>query len=245
LLAFGNDNAIEIWDVRTSEKTAEFINPKGAYATQFSFSEDGKRLYVILNRNREAQIWDTTSGKLIRQVKLTYANPNAFTAVALRAPLFARNNSDGNHGWIELWNLDEETFSKIDTPAAENEPLQFSPDGSLLAAGVRESGIHFWKTATGELIYQSEVGSYGLAISAENRLLAAGLDGRAAIYDLRPLLALSGQRGLPCNATLPVFARRGNTGPCTTAGRGEPVECSQSPECYASHGEGKIREWDD
>ena len=200
LLVFSNDNAIEVWDIRKSEKAAEFSNPEGLYATQFSFSEDSKRLYVVLNRNRIAQVWDTVSDTLIRQVDLTEVDPNAYTAVALHAPLFARNNSDdqGNN-WIELWNLDEEEFIKINVPSSQNEPLLFSPDGSLLAARVTDSGINFWKTNTGEFLYQTEFGANGLAISTDNRLLAVGLDGRAKIYDLRPVssLSLSEQRESP------------------------------------------------
>ncbi len=197
LLAFGNDNAIEVWDVRNSEKVAEFSNPEGSYATQLSFSEDGKRLYVVLDRNRRAQIWDTISGRLISQVSLTDVDPNAYTAVALHAPLFARNNSDdqGNN-WIELWNLDDEKYIKIKVPAAENEPLLFSPDGSLFVAEVGGSGIYFWRTATGQLIYQSELSTNGLAISADNQLLAVGLDGKAEIYDLS-LVSSLGLRNPP------------------------------------------------
>ena len=197
LLAFGNDNAIEVWDIRSSEKVAEFSNPEGSYATQLSFSEDGKRLYVVLNRNRKAQIWDTVSGKLISQVNLTDVDPNAYTAVALHAPLFARNNSDDQgNSWIELWNLDEEKYIRIKVPGVENEPLLFSPDGSLLVAEVGGSGVYFWKTATGQLIYQTEWSANGLAISTDNRLLAVGLDGKAKIYDLSLVSSLS-LRDLP------------------------------------------------
>ncbi len=151
-------------------------------------------MYVVLNRNRGVQIGDTISGKLIRQVQLTDVDANAYTAVALRAPLFARNNSDGRgNAWIELWNLDEEDFIKIVTPTSQNEPLVISPDGSLLAAEIGGNGIHFWKTATGELIYQTEFGSSGLAISTENRWLAVGESGKALIYNLRPILSLGGR----------------------------------------------------
>ncbi len=197
-LAFGNNSAIEIWDVRKSEKVAEFSTPEGSYPTQFSFSEDGRRLYVILNRNQKAQIWDIVSGKLISQIELTDVDPNAYTAIALSAPLFARNNADDQgNSWIELWNLDEEKFIKINVPSAQNEALRFSPDGSLLAARVagveREGGtaVYFWKTTTGELIYQAGFDANKLAISSDNRLLAVGLDGRAKIYDLQPVDALS------------------------------------------------------
>ncbi len=194
LLAFSNDNAIEIWNIRTTKKVSEFINPSGSYATQFSFSEDSKRLYVVLNRNRGAQIWDTTSGKLIRQIQLTDVDANAYTAVALRAPWFVRNNSDSTgNAWIELWNLDKEDFIKIITPTSQNEPLVISPDGSLLTAEIGGSGIHFWKTATGELIYQTELDSSGLAISMANRWLAVGQSAKALIYDLSPILSLSGR----------------------------------------------------
>jgi len=91
-LAFGNGNAIEIWDIAGASKVTSLIQPKSpAYATRVSFSTDGKYLYAALNRNQDAQIWDLQTGQL----------RNAFSATDLNGPLFARNNYADENYWIE------------------------------------------------------------------------------------------------------------------------------------------------
>lgn len=200
LLAFGNDRIIKIWDITGEQIVTSLDNPAGQYATQVSFSADGTRLYAIINRNRAAQVWEIASGKLVRQVELSKVDPNVYSAVALHGNLFARNNAEAESGaWIEIWNLETGELLKIATPSAENEPLRFSPDGSLLFT-LNDGVVYFWKTATGQLVYQEKlegVWHSGLALSPDNRYLATGRDGKTQLWDISPVAQLAQRNDIP------------------------------------------------
>jgi WD40 repeat protein len=192
-LAFGNRNTIEIWDVaRASQVSSLEFNKMTSFPTKLSFSEDGERLFVVLNRNSSVQVWDPQTGKLLREVDLPVVDPNAFSAIALNGPHFARNNSDDQGSWIELWDLEDEEYIKLVTPSRETEPLRFSPDGSLLVA-ISGGRLYFWKTETGQLIYESEeeFGLSGLAISLDNKTLAVSREGKAQLWDIESIHAAS------------------------------------------------------
>lgn len=199
LLAFGNDNKIEIWDVTNNTQVAEMVNPKGYYATQVSYSPDGSRLYVIINRNRIAQIWDVPTEKLIRQVELPDVDSNAFSAIALQGSLFARNNIDGQgNEKIEVWDLEKDVFVSILVGSSSNEPLVFSPNGDLLATFGNDESLYIWETSTGRLVHTTKFEFYpgGASISPDNKYLAIGHSGKASIFDLEPLLQLAKQPNL-------------------------------------------------
>ena len=163
--------------------TLQEIEPT-AYATRLSYSADGQRIYAVLNRNREAAIWNADSGALIASIDLPHVDLNAFTTTDLNGALFVRNNYDEQTYWIEIWNLDTGELVRVDSPGRETEPLRFSPDGSLLLS-VNADRMYVWTSESGGLVYRStaelEVGS--LAISPDNTRLAIGAYGMAEIWD--------------------------------------------------------------
>ena len=199
LLAFGNDNTIEIWDVINNTIVFEMANPEGYYATQVSYSADGTRLYAIINRNRIAQIWDIPTQKLIRQVDLPDVDPNAFSAIALQGSLFARNNIDAQgNGRIEVWDLEKNKSISILADSSSNEPLVFSSDGDLLTTLGNDDSLYLWDTSTGRLVYTTKFDFYpgGISISPDNKYLAIGHSGKASIFNFEPLLQLAKQPNL-------------------------------------------------
>jgi WD40 repeat protein len=213
-LAFNNDNLLEIWDVENSTRQASLVNPEGLYATQFSFSADGKRLYAILNRNRAAQIWEVGSGKLIRQIDLPDVDPNAFSAAALNGPLFARNNSQVEQdACIELWNLETGTVIKLNMPSVDNEPLRFNQDGAVLMA-MQSEVISFWETSSGRLILRLDSLDEpvdGFDLSPDKHFLVTASRGIAQLWNLGDILNPGRIVDLPAatpqpSVTPPVFA---------------------------------------
>jgi WD40 repeat protein len=198
VIAFGHNHVIEIWDVENVEKIAEFTNPRGSYATQMSFSSDGKRLYAVINRNRTVRIWDVSSGRMLHQVNLGKVDANAFSAVALNGHIFARNNVDAQgNGVIELWDLEQGSFKPISAGSTSNEPLVLSSNGELLVAYGENNTMSVWKTSIGVLVYQTQFqfSTGGISISPDTRYLAVGSNGKAHIFDLAPIVQLANQPG--------------------------------------------------
>ena len=186
-LAFGSGNTIEIWNIASASKSIDLVQPIApAYATRVSYSADGKHLYAVINRNRDAQVWDVQTGKLLNQLNLPPVNPNAFSATAMNGSLLSRNNyDDSGNCWVEVWNLETGEMLNLPTAARETEPLRFSPDGSLLIA-ISDKRLYFWETRDGRLIHSMPVGTsqLGLAISPDNATLAIGQDGKAQLWDI-------------------------------------------------------------
>ncbi len=187
-IAFGNGLDIEVWDVENSERVMPYERTSDhSFVTRLSFSEDGSKLYAVLDRNRGAGIWDTQTGKLIRQLELPSVDMNAFTATDLNGHMFARNNYDYELGeyWIEIWNLETREVMKLNMTSRENEPMRFSPDGELLVVK-SEDILYFWKVTTGELVYMmdEQTGLPGMAISPDSQTLAIGYEGFLELWDV-------------------------------------------------------------
>ena len=188
-LALGNGAAVEVWDVASASKlwTLEQTQP-ASLPTSVSFSADGRFIYAALNRNRDAAVWDAATGKLLRRLDLPRVDPNAFTAIALRGPLFARNNYVENNTWIELWDLDKGQMTKLPTPQRETEPLRFSADGRFFMALVDHSRVYIWRVDTGQLVFISDdsfdVGD--LALGPDGKMLATADYGKVSLWDLAP-----------------------------------------------------------
>ena len=186
-LILGNGVVIEVWDISSASKilTLEQTQPV-AFPTSVSYSPDGKHIYAVLDRNRNAAIWDATTGKLIKQSNLPKVDPNAFTAIALNGSLFARNNYDENTQWIEIWDIEKEQMTKLPTFVREVEPLRFSPDGKFFIALIDHRQLYIWRTDNGQLVFISDqiydVGD--IAINAKGNILATANYGKVSLWDI-------------------------------------------------------------
>lgn len=185
LLAFGSQNSVVVWDLAQKQQAALLSATPGGVVTSLSFSADGQRLYAIINRNRSAHVWDLATSTLLKEVDLPNVDPNAFTATSLVGSRFARNNYAGNQYWIEVWDLETEQMTRLETTGRETEPLAISPDGALLMALVQDH-LLFWKTETGELVYRSKekFDLSGIAFRPDNQRIAVGRGGVATILEI-------------------------------------------------------------
>jgi WD40 repeat protein len=185
-LAFGNGPAIEVWEIASVHKklTLDQVDPPTLTA-HISYSTDGQRIYAILDRNRRAAVWDAGSGELIKEVPLPKVDPNAFSATGLHGPLLARNNYDDTGYWIELWNLDTGTMTRLDTTARLFEPLFFSPDGSLFVS-VSAGQLFFWRTDTHQsyIVDNTDLAGDGFSLDSDNRTLAVAWEGKVTLWDV-------------------------------------------------------------
>ncbi len=186
-VAFGNDVSIDVWDIESASKIMSLgqIQPL-AFPTSVSYSQDGKFIYGVLNRNSGAAIWDAVTGKLIHKLDLPAVDPNAFSAIALNGHLFARNNYDESDYWIEIWNLDKGKMVKLPTHVREVEPMRFSADGKFLIALVDHRQLYIWRTDTGQLVFVSDetydIGD--IALSPDDDMLATADYGKIGLWDI-------------------------------------------------------------
>ncbi len=199
LLAFGNAANIEIWDVHKASRVLSLgANQAASSVTQLSFSQDGKHLSATLNveNGRSLQVWEMETGQLLHKIDLPDPTGYVYGVSALHAPFFARNNTDDNGSWIEIWNLETEQYMKLDIPSAQSQPLVFSPDGSLLVAA-NGGALYFWKTSTGQLIYKTEAdfNSSQLDISPDNKTLAIARDDKGELWDISQVAQFAQKMG--------------------------------------------------
>ncbi len=190
-LVYGDGQSIAVWNLAQKRQEASLaLNLPGSFATDVSFSADGRRLYAVINRNQDAQIWDMETFSLVRQVGLPTVDLNVFTYTALSGPWFARNQQDGDNGLVEVWNLETGKVTRLAAPDAKQEPLRFSADQKLLAAGTSDGPIYFWKIETGELvtIWQPNCGLRTFFWGTDNRSLLGFCEGQLNRYDISALV---------------------------------------------------------
>jgi WD40 repeat protein len=148
---------IEVWDL-PSKSPLHTLEPlqSPAYAQRVSFSNDGSRIYAVLDDRRRAAVWDARSGDLLHEVELAALHADAGAHSGLHRHLFARHNRDSKRSWIELWDMETGQMMKLDAPDLRyRSPLLFSPDGSLLT-GRSMRAVYYWSTDNGKLLGQFE-----------------------------------------------------------------------------------------
>lgn len=185
-VALGNGSAVEIWNIASGTKgrSLDPLDP-AAFPTRLSYSADGKHVFAILNRNRDAAVWDAVSGKLVRRLNLPHVDANAFSSVSLYQNWFARNNYDDQEYWIELWDLEQGKMVKLPMPKRETEPLRFSTDGRFLMAIV-DDRIYLWRVSTGQLVLvtEDEFDIGDLALSPDGKTLVTASYGKITLWDV-------------------------------------------------------------
>ena len=122
----------------------------GGYDNRLAFSPDGRHL-ATGNRDGEVWIWDLDAAD--QAASLSVPDPDHLTG------LFYHPSGDllaaVDFGCrLDVWDLDaEEVVHAVElgfSSCYQNAPVAFSPDGALLAAGIREDGVEFTRLWTVE-----------------------------------------------------------------------------------------------
>jgi WD40 repeat protein len=202
-----------------------------------TFSADGKELIVCDSQNGNVCVWDTSTGRLLRQFNVANNNsrqPQVF-AFAARAPVMVglypqdQHNQDGSVNMTcGVWDYSKGgqrhtlTFS---SQSGSSNILAVSPDGRLLAIpiikhvpvgpnGGREEEIliQLWDLQTGKQVGRIHPDSYlrFLAFSPDGRLLAAS-NGQAMhqVYHVADGKLVAHLRGRRSNQSLCQFTPDG------------------------------------
>jgi RNA polymerase sigma factor (sigma-70 family) len=147
----------------------------GGTATGLYLANGGKSLISnALMGARAVQVWESTTGKLIRSFPGNYANvpiavskDGRMVAIPEGAKIGLRDVASGQ--LVRRYEANDVTDVK---------GVAFSPNGETLASGDQRGTIHFWHTATGQRFLQYATGKTDavslLAFSPDGKILASG-----------------------------------------------------------------------
>jgi WD40 repeat protein len=143
------DPRIQLWDVRTGRLTRTLLGSLADPPRVAVFSPNGARLVAACERGG-VQLWDVASGLELRETSEVHERDGVM-AIAY-APDGRHFAAAGLMGTIRLWDADnsgrQRLLVDLGRPADGIESLAFSPDGKLLACGVR-SDIRLFDAGTG------------------------------------------------------------------------------------------------
>jgi WD40 repeat protein len=200
-VAVGIDGGLQLIDTRSRTVRTATGGPTGS-PNWVLFSPDGKRV-VSTNRDTTATLWNVGSAKPVDTLR-GHSN-------FVQQPAFS---SDGetlytvsHDGTVIAWDLTGErglgrlfTFThdrRFSPSGYDGHPGEFSPDGQLIAVGLKERGIQLWDarelTPVRETLLDTRGEVKTLAFSPDGRTLAAATpDGSLTLWDVRSRSRLQG-----------------------------------------------------
>jgi RNA polymerase sigma factor (sigma-70 family) len=180
--------AFRLWDV-TSGKTGPLLKHDlslGGYA----FSSDGK-FFASADAKETILLWETASGKLLRQGK----TEGRCLAFSTDGKTLAAGDSRGTVTLLDTANLTR--IATLERPGNIDwlHSLEFSRDGSVLAVG-GEQGVVLWDTAARKVRhFLSEAKGFRFAFTPDGKTLACAGHVQITLWDVttgRQLLARPG-----------------------------------------------------
>jgi WD40 repeat protein len=144
----------QLWDVETGEEVRPFAGHTSA-VERVMFSPEGKRI-LSLGREKKMLDWDVASGREAARSQLSFhAARRTIDSYTLspRGDMAASWGHDDET--IRLWDVvtgkERHTLGKFDKSDKGSfiAPLEFSPDGRLLAFGTKDGVVSVWDTAAG------------------------------------------------------------------------------------------------
>jgi WD40 repeat protein len=198
LASGSSDKSVRLWDTATGERILTLTQPDQMVSGQrhrgipgmvfcVAFSPDGALLASGggdgVGEYGEVVLWDLPSGKL-RQ-RLLGSGEKQVWAVAFSPDqkLLVSGQTDGT---IKLIDVSTGAITRQWSAMAQLRSLAISPDGSVLATGLRKD-VKLWKLETGEL--QDTLSGHGnwvgsLSFSADGKLLASASSDGVKLWDV-------------------------------------------------------------
>ena len=183
------DTSATVWGLDDPEEPVLRVGGLGEYPV-LELSPDGTRLYAAVTEtslDRPIRVYDVDSGRLVDSLDLRPAEMITARSGAISpdgGTLAFGTGSEVVLVETSTWRL-ERTKMHSDT-GDSIDLLEFSPDGTRLAAATTNGGYLLWDTSSGDLpqpLGRRRV-SGPLAFSADSRTLLVGLDTAVSAWDL-------------------------------------------------------------
>jgi WD40 repeat protein len=178
-LSQGEDNVLQLWDVKTGEMQATL----GRHLEAVAFSPDGRAL-LAQHPGGQFSVWEIATGK----VRLRFHGPANQSRTLALAP-DGRQLATASNEIIRLWDL---TTGKVQRALAAQagtiSTLAYSRDGTRLASGSADGSVRLWDPTKNQPLqhftgHRDTVNS--LAFSVDGKVLISGsADGTALVWDL-------------------------------------------------------------
>lgn len=193
---FRSDPKAVLWDV-SSGKLIKILTPKlgGAFATNASFSKDGKM--VSVSYDGYVYLWNAVNGELLYKLAdkdlKGFPTRSHYSNSLVYVMLFTLDSKKLITGSLDklakIWNTEngnlEHTLvghkSRIDMGS-------LSDDGKMLTTIDDNKGIKFWDVETGKLLQQFKANSYPYVeylFSPDNQYFFAPTEKGASVWDVK------------------------------------------------------------
>lgn len=188
VLATSSKNQVWIWDAETAARIAQLDTAFKHGPEVLEFSQDSRYL-IMAAMYSGIQVWEVETGKCVWEDLFTGQKASVLvTAPAMSADskLLAAKFEDE----LKIWNLPSKTLIRefVDCER-RRDSLAFSPDGSLIALGLR-GGMQVQNVLTGECICRFEGRADKLVFSADSSLLASTYRETVKIWNARTGMCL-------------------------------------------------------
>jgi WD40 repeat protein/serine/threonine protein kinase len=162
------DGPIKIWDSKTGRELVT-LDHKGGSVWSLAFNRDGSRLVTAYYSGLDADVWDTTTGKLAMKLIGHGYSPTA--------------------SYIGNLPLPEPLGGRPFTAGAWMREAAYSPDGSRLVTAGGDGTARIWDATTGKeiLTLRNPRGVATAAFSPDGtRVVTGGSDGVVKVWDVKP-----------------------------------------------------------
>ena len=225
------DGKVGLWEIETGRRKAIFAGHANGIRT-IAFRPDSSTIATAGDDDTDEgriRLWDTDTGQLKITItghtssilSIAFSPDGTTLATAGGWPGNSRSSSEQDVT-IRLWDADKGRLKATLIGATHGvRAIAFSPDGTILAAGIRDRNIQLWDVAAKELVVTLRSNSHpvsSVAFSPDGRTLASagghgnwGAEGVVQLWDIptRELIATLTEEGSPVNSV--AFSPDGRT----------------------------------